>query len=412
MERAYESLLHGSNGIERVETNVLGRVLRVLERDDPVPGSDILLTIDLAVQEAAWESMGDRVGAVVAIDPRDGGVIALVSKPAVDPNRFARGISQAEFEAVLAAPYQPLFNRALTGGYEPGSTLKPFIGLAGLELGVIDRGRRLFSGGEFFLPDYDRPYRDWKDGGHGWVDIRGALEESVNTYFYQVAFDLGIDRMHDYLAQFGFGQRTGIDIPGEAAGLLPSREWKQARYGEPWYPGETVITGIGQGFNVTTPLQLASGLATLVSGGRRQAPHLVYALKHPGSDAVVQPGRAPAGQVPIRDQANWDVVLEGMRRVVNGMRGTARNVALDADYVIAGKTGTAQVYTLGEDRESEETDVREGLRDHALFIAFAPFEDPRIVVAVVVDHGGAGSSVAAPIARATLDAWLGQEQMR
>lgn len=409
IEKSYEAMLHGEVGTERVETNARGRVLQVLERQDPTPGSDLVLSIDVAVQKAAWEAMGDRAGALVAIDPRDGGVIALLSKPAVDPNFFAAGMSQDEFESVLANPGRPLFNRALAGGYEPGSTLKPFIGLAGLELGIVERSHRVYSSGEFYLPDYGRPYRDWKEGGHGWVDMRGALEESVNTYFYELAYGLGIDRMHAYLAQFGFGQRSGIDLPGESAGLLPSRDWKRGQYNEPWYPGETVIAGIGQGFNVTTPLQLASALATLVRGGERLAPRLIYAVKHPGGSAVERQDTRLENRVSVVDERNWALVREGMRRVVNGPRGTARDVALEADYVIAGKTGTSQVYALTEDREYNEEEVAESLRDHALFIAYAPFEAPRIVVAVVVDHGGTGSRVAAPIARAALDAWLQQE---
>ena len=409
IERYYEAALHGTSGIERVETNARGRVLRVLERQDPHAGSDLVLSIDVAVQRAAWETLGDRAGAVVALDPRDGSVIALVSKPAYDPNLFVHGMTNTDYQAIVSSSGQPLFNRALNGGYEPGSTIKPFVGLGGLELGVVQRSDRIFSNGEFYLPDVDRPYRDWKDGGHGWVDIRGALEQSVNSYFYRLAYDLGIDRMHDYLQQFGFGVRTGIDLPGESSGLLPSRDWKMARYGEPWYPGETVIAGIGQGFNVVTPLQLANALVALVNGGHSISPRLIYASKPPdGGQAQRQ--RATLGtEIPVVDQRNWDIVLEGMRRVVNGLRGTARIIALNADYVIAGKTGTAQVFALAENQAYKESEVAEHLRHHALFIAFAPFENPRIVVAVVVDHGGAGSRVAAPIARATLDAWLSQE---
>ncbi|MEJ2534038.1 MAG: penicillin-binding protein 2 [Gammaproteobacteria bacterium] len=409
VERQYEDLLHGDSGIERVEINARGRTLRVLERRDPVPGSDLVLSLDVAVQRAAWDALGDRPGSVVALDPRDGSVIALVSKPAVDPNRFVGSIGAAEYAAILERKDRPLFNRALAGGYEPGSTLKPFVGLAGLELGVIARGHRAFSNGEFYLPDYDRPFRDWKRGGHGWVDLPRALEESVNTYFYDLAVKLGIDRMHDYLAQFGFGSPTGIDLPGERGGLLPSREWKRQRYEQPWYPGETVIAGIGQGFNLVTPLQLASAVAALVNGGRLFEPRVIYALKHADADAAERLEPPLRRQIPVQAEANWDLVLEGMRRVVNGPRGTARDVAVDADYVIAGKTGTAQVYALSDDRDQAPDDVAESLRDHALFIAFAPFDAPTIAVAVVVEHGGAGSRAAAPVARAAIDAWLGQE---
>lgn len=412
IERYYEAQLHGTSGLERVETNARGRVLRTLERQDPVAGSDLVLSIDAEVQQAAWDTIGERAGAVVAIDTTDGSVIAMVSKPAFDANAFVHGISRADYQAILNAPDRPLFNRALAGGYEPGSTLKPFIGLAGLELGVIGLDERVYSNGEYFLEGQERPFRDWKDGGHGWVEIRQALEESVNTYFYTLALKLGIDRIHDYLQQFGFGMPTGIDLPGEGSGLLPSEDWKRRRYGEPWYPGETVITGIGQGFNVVTPLQLANALSTLVNGGRRMAPRLLYAAKPPGG-AQAQRRSAPLElTIPVRDPESWLAIRDGMRRVVNGAHGTARDVALLADYVIAGKTGTAQVFAMARDREYEESEVAEHLRHHALFIAFAPYDQPRIAVAVVVDHAGSGPRDAAPVARAVLDAWLNPELQR
>jgi len=412
IERYYESELHGVSGLEKVETNARGRVLNVLERQNPVAGSDLVLSIDAVVQKAAWDSIGERAGSVVAIDPTDGSVIALVSKPAFDANAFVHGISTTDYQAILHAPDRPLFNRALAGGYEPGSTFKPFIGLAGLELGVIGINDRVFSNGEFLLEGQERPFRDWKAGGHGWVEIRRALEESVNTYFYRLALELGIDRIHDYLQQFGFGLPTGIDLPGESAGLLPSRDWKRGRYGAPWYPGETVITGIGQGFIVVTPLQLANTLSTLVNGGKRMAPRLLYASKQADAGQADRV-RAPLEfEVPVRDPEAWAAIQDGMRRVVNGERGTARVVALDADYVIAGKTGTAQVYGLAQDEKYEESRVAQHLRHHALFIGFAPFDAPRIAVAVVVDHGGSGTRDAAPVARAVMDAWLEQELSR
>ncbi len=409
IEQFQETALHGTSGFERVETNARGRVLRVLEREDAIAGTDLVLSIDVAVQQAAWDALGEQPGSVVAIDPVDGSVIALVSKPAFDPNMFVHGISQKAYNKILNSPGRPLFNRALRGGYEPGSTLKPFVGLAGLELGVVTPETRVFSNGTFYIEGYSRPYRDWKDTGHGWVTIRSALEQSVNTYFYKLAMNLGIDRMHDYLVQFGFGSVTGIDVPGEGRGLLPSREWKRAAHNQPWYPGETVIAGIGQGFNVVTPLQLANAVAALVNGGSRYQPRLLYATKTAG-DERAQRVKAPLTlQIPMQDPQDWQVVLEGMDRVVNGVRGTARAIAVGSRYRIAGKTGTAQVYQLGEGEKYKASEVAENLRDHALFIAFAPVENPRIAIAVVVEHGGSGSRVAAPVARATLDAWLDQE---
>lgn len=409
IEQFQETQLHGTSGFERVETNARGRVVNVLERQDAIAGTDLVLSIDVAVQQAAWDAMGEQPGAVVAIDPLNGSVIAMVSKPAYDPNKFVSGISHQAYNEILNSPGRPLFNRALRGGYEPGSTLKPFIGLAGLELGVVTPATRVFSSGRFYIEGYGRPYHDWKDGGHGWVTMQSALEQSVNTYFYQLAMNLGIDRMHEYLAQFGFGSVTGIDVPGEGKGLLPSRAWKRAARNEPWYPGETIIAGIGQGFNVVTPLQLANAVATLVNGGSRYAPRLLYATKQAG-DARAQRVSAPlALQVPVKDPQNWQVVLEGMERVVNGVRGTARSIAVDSRYRIAGKTGTVQVYRQAAGETYEASEVAQQLRDHALFIAFAPVGSPRIAIAVIVEHGGSGSRVAAPIARAVLDAWLDQE---
>ncbi len=409
IEQFYEKELHGISGLEKVETNVRGRVLRVVERQDAVPGTDMVLSIDVAVQRAAWDALGDRPGSVVAIDPADGSLIALVSKPAYDPNDFVNGISQKGYQAILEAPGRPLFNRALRGGYEPGSTLKPFVGLAGLELGVVTPETRVFSSGKFYIEGYSRPYRDWKNTGHGWVEITSALEQSVNTYFYQLAQDMGIDRMHDYLSQFGFGEPTGIDVPGEGKGILPSRQWKEAVHEQPWYPGETVIAGIGQGFNVVTPLQLANAIAALVNGGVLYTPRLLYAAKPAGEERAIRIRAPVKNQVPVIDQPNWQTILLGMDKVVNGLHGTAKVVAVDAKFRTAGKTGTAQVYKLGADKKYDENELPEHLRDHGLFVAFAPVEDPRIAIAVVVEHGGAGSKAAAPVARATLDAWLEQE---
>lgn len=409
IEQFREEELHGTTGFERVETNASGRVLNVLERKDATPGTDLILSIDVAVQRAAWDALGDRPGSVVAIDPTDGSVIALVSKPAYDPNEFAHGISQKAYSEILDSPDQPLFNRATQGGYEPGSTLKPFVGLAGLELDLVTPQTRVFSTGEFYIEGYNHPYRDWKEQGHGSVDMKSALEQSVNTYFYQLAMDMGIDRMHDYLAQFGFGSVTGIDLRGEGKGLLPSREWKRSVHGEPWYPGETVIAGIGQGFNVVTPLQLANAAATLVNGGTRYAPRLLYAIKPAGTERARRIKAPVALEVPVRNEKDWQTILDGMDRVVNGLYGTARDVAIGAHFRTGGKTGTAQVYRLAEEEEYDEGTVARHLRHHALFLAFAPVRSPRIAIAVVVEHGGAGSTAAAPVARATLDAWLDQE---
>jgi len=412
IEQQYETVLHGGSGLEKVETNVAGRAIDTLERDDPVHGDDLVLSLDIQVQRAAWDALGDRAGAVVAMDPRDGSVLAMVSKPAYDPNLFVHGISSADYQAIVDAPGRALFNRAVQGGYEPGSTLKPFVGLAGLETGVITIGKRVFSNGRYYLSGQERPYRDWRDGGHGWVEIEAALEQSVNTYFYDLALNMGIDRMHDYLQHFGFGSVTGLDLPGESAGVLPSRQWKRGRFGQPWYPGETVIAGIGQGFNVVTPVQLANALVTLANNGKRYEPRLLYASKHAGNEQAVRVEAPVAEQVPIEQMQHWQAIRSGMRRVIHGEQGTARALLPLDGYEMAGKSGTAQVYGLARNEKYREEDVAEHLRHHALFIAFAPFDNPSIVVAAVVEHGGGGSRNAAPVVRAAIDAWLAQEFTR
>ena len=409
IERYYEDSLHGFSGIEKIESNAQGRVLSVLERQDPAHGDDLILALDVQVQQAAWDALGDRAGAVVAMDPNDGSILAMVSKPSFDANLFVHGISGENYRAILNAPNRPLFNRALLGGYEPGSTLKPFVALAGLELEVITPEKQVFSSGNYYMPGRARPFRDWKKGGHGRVDIYDALEQSVNTYFYQLALNMGIDAMHDYLAQFGFGERTGLDLLGENRGILPSRQWKRGQYGLPWYPGETVIAGIGQGFNVVTPVQLATALSALVNGGLRYSPRLLFASKRMGDEQALREEAPLALQIPIREQANWVIVREGMRRVVHGARGTARAIKPKSGFQIAGKSGTAQVVAQAQDSEYDASQTAEHLRHHALFIAYAPFSNPGIVVAIVVEHGGGGSSQAAPVARAVIDAWLKQE---
>ena len=392
VERRWEHILHGRAGLERVETNAQGRVLRVLERTHPEPGADLQLTLDLALQETAVEALGPRAGAVVAIKVETGEVLALVSHPGFDPNLFVHGISQSHYNTLLANPQRPLFNRFLSGGYEPGSTIKPFIAMAGLDVGLITPSTRVFSRGWYQLPGHSRRYRDWRRGGHGWVDLELALAESVNVYFYQLAVDLGIDRISRELALFGFGRTSGLDLPGESNGVLPTRSWKRATFGEAWFPGETVITGIGQGFTVVTPLQLAHATAALAGRGRTARPSLI--------------GPNQPEQMVIHDESDWDAVFRGMAAVVHGQTGTARAVASDLPVRIGGKTGTSQVFgqpdDVDESGQREHDDLPEHLRNHALFIGFAPLEDPRIAISVIVEHGGGGSRVAAPVAASVL----------
>ncbi len=393
LERYYESRLHGTSGYEKVETNVVGRLVDILERQPPVAGENLRLTIDVQLQRHASLALGQLPGAVVALAPQTGEVLALVSNPAFDPNAFINGISQTEYNALLNSPSAPFVNRALRGEYVPGSTLKPFVAMVALDVGVVNSDKQFFSTGEYFLEGSTRAYRDWRRGGHGWVNLQQGLEQSVNTVFYQLALELGIDRMHDGLQQFGFGRATGIDLEGERTGILPSRAWKQARFGEPWYPGETVIAGIGQGSNVSTPLQLAVATARLATRGQGVTPHL-------WSEASAEP-LPPLEFAP----PHWDLVLQGMQDVIHGSRGTASAIA-PTDYLMAGKTGTAQVFSRKEGEEIDTENLAMELQNHALFIAFAPVDAPQIVVVSVVEHGGSGSRAAAPVAVAVIDDWL------
>ena len=406
IEKTYEDILHGTVGYSQVETNAEGRVLRTLVRTPPVPGNNLYLTLDAELQNVADQALGKRAGAVVAIDPDTGGVLAFVSKPAYDPNLFVNGIDSKTYSALRENDKQPLFNRALRGQYPPGSTLKPFVALGGLEEGITSKHAHTYCPGFYQLPGKARKYRDWKRGGHGTVDLTDAIAQSCDVYFYDLAMSMGIDRLHDYLTKFGFGERTGIDISGELPGLMPSRQWKRAARNLPWFPGETLIAGIGQGFVLTTPLQLASATTTLARYGNRKKPHVVASTQIYGDIELTPLPVAPEPDIPIEDRQHWNDVIHGMHEVVQGKRGTARKIGKDAKYQFAGKTGTAQVFGLKEEEKYDAEKLAEKLRDHSLFIAFAPLDKPRIALAVIVEHGGSGSAVAAPIARIILDQYL------
>jgi penicillin-binding protein 2 len=406
IERYYEDLLLGEVGYERVETNAEGRALRVLGRVPSKPGRHLRLSIDARLQRAAVAAFAGRPGAAVAIDPRNGEVLAMVSQPAFDPNLFVNGISRKDYAALIADPRRPLYNRAVLGGYEPGSTIKPFIGLMGLRLGLRTPGDTIWSSGEYRLPGQNAVWRDWKRGGHGEINLREALAQSVNTYFYDLAVDTGIDRLEPEMRAFGFGAPTGLDLTGEPSGVLPSRSWKQKRFGKAWYPGETVIAGIGQGYWVVTPVQLAHALSTLAARGVSHRPHLLMSLQA-GIDADPEPVAILPDRPPIEaTPAQWDAVREGMEAVMHSPTGTARAFGFDAPYRIAGKSGTAQRARRRGNQEYNENTTPEHLRHQALFVAFAPAEAPTIAVALVVEHGSSGSKAAAPVARAILDAYL------
>jgi len=401
VEKFYEDQLHGQVGYEEVETNARGRVLRVLKRTDPIPGKDLTLTLDLDLQEAAEEALAGRRGAIVALQPATGEVLAMVSQPSFNPNLFVTGISFKDYGELRDSIDRPLFNRVLRGLYPPGSTIKPMMAVAGLDAGVITPKTKVFDPGYFQLPNVKHKYRNWNRGGDGSVDLELAIARSNDTYFYYMAHKLGVDRMHDYMTRFGIGQRVSLDMFEEAAGLMPSREWKRARYRQAWYPGETVILGIGQGYMQATPLQLAQATALMATRGKWIRPHLARRIE---GELPVDP--EPLPDIELQDSRYWDYAVNGMEQVMHGRRGTARKVGDTSLYRIAGKSGTAQVVAIRQGERYDSEALAERHRDHALFVAFAPVENPQIAVAVMVENGESGSGVAAPVAKQVMDAWL------
>lgn len=404
LEQHYEFDLHGTSGYEQMEVDAGGRPVRTLTRTAPVSGNNLTLTLDVKLQEIAEQAFGDRKGALVAIEPSSGGILALVSMPNYDPNLFVDGIGFADWDALNNAPDKPMVNRALNGAYPPGSTFKPFMALAALALGkrrpeqlLADPGYFNF-GGHMFMDD--------KKGGHGMVDMYKSIVQSCNTYYYVLANDLGIDNIASFMSQFGFGSRTGVDIDGESEGVLPSQAWKKKRFKKPeqqkWYAGETISVGIGQGYNAYTPIQLAQAMATLANDGTMFRPHLVKYITatQSGSKSYVEP--EPMRKLPLK-QEHIDVVKRAMVGV--NIEGTGARAFKDAGYVSAGKTGTAQVFSL-KGAQYRRDAIKHELRDHSLYIAYAPAERPRIALAVLVENGGFGAQAAAPIARQIFDYYL------
>ncbi|WP_110655905.1 penicillin-binding protein 2 [Salinicola halimionae] len=400
VESTYEDHLHGKAGLRKVETNARGRVLRELDRDPSVPGKDIELTIDSRLQHMAYDLLDGRRGAIVAIQPKTGDILAMVSAPGFDINKFVTGISYKDYRALQDNLDLPLYNRAVRGQYPPGSTIKPFEALGALQNRVVKPNDIIYDPGYFQLPNDTRRYHNWLRWGHGRVDLERALEVSNNTYFYTMAYRLGIDRLSTIMHQFGFGEITSLDVQGASPGLMPSREWKRDKYNQVWYPGETLSAGIGQGYFMATPLQLAAATATLANHGHWVRPHLA---KRVGDEAIEPPfaGTKPDVQV---DQARWwQDVYRGMEAVLHGSEGTARKVGAGMQYEMAAKTGTAQVFSLGQNQKYDADELTERLRDHALFIGFAPVEDPQIAIAVIVENAGGGVS---GLGRELTDAWL------
>ena len=403
-ERSHEDVLRGRAGYQQVETNAEGRPLRILSRTPPVPGKNIYLSIDIRLQAVAEKILENYNGAIVAIDPRNGEVLALASQPIYDPNPFVNGIDFASYRLLNTSKDRPLLNRALRGVYPPGSTIKPLMALAGLEYGVVNRYSGIFCPGFYRLPGVSRQFRDWKRGGHGSVSMDRAIAQSCDVYFYDLALNLGIDRIHEFLDKFSMGRPTGIDLPGEKGGLLPSQAWKNKVHKQAWFGGDTLSAGIGQGFFLATPLQLAHAAAVISQRGDHFQPRVLHATEDPGTrvKTLEEPRRLPP--VTVKNPRFWDTVITGMIHVVEG--GTAHRIGIGAKYRIAGKTGTAQVFTLGQGEKYDARRLAKHLQDHALFIAFAPVENPRIAVAVIAEHGGGGSATAAPLARRVMDAYL------
>ncbi len=404
LEQSYESDLHGTTGIEQVEVDAGGRAVRMLSHTAPVSGNTLVLSMDARLQEIAEQSFGNYRGALVAIDPNNGEVLAFVSKPGYDPNPFIDGIDPQSWDELNNSPDVPLNNRALRGQYPPGSTIKPFMALAGLNFNTRKPEQTISDPGVYYLPGSSRQYRDWKAGGHGSVNMFKAIQMSCDIYFYGLATELGIDNIFDYLSRFGFGKKTGIDLEGESSGLLPSQEWKMKRYQQIWYPGDTVSVGIGQGYSLVTPLQLAFATATLANNGVAFKPHLVKEVQSPRSNENRLIAREPLHDLNIGPK-DLDLVRRAMMAVTQP-GGTAVYASLGTPYHIAGKTGTAQVIAMKQGEKYDEKAVDERHRDHAWFIAFAPAEEPRIALAVLAENGGHGGSTAAPIARKVMDYYL------
>ncbi len=404
LEQYYEDILHGRSGFEQMETDSAGRAVRVLSQTPPVAGHDLILNLDLELQRVAEHVFGDYRGGLVAIDPNTGGVLAMVSKPGFDPNMFVDGIDPATWKELNESPDTPMVNRPLRGIYPPGSTIKPFLALAALDLGLRKPGDAIADPGYYSLPGSRHRYRDWKKEGHGVVDLHKSVVQSCDTYYYQLAVDMGVERMHDFLARFGLGAKTGVDLKNESSGLLPSKAWKQKRWKQPWYLGETVIAGIGQGYHLTTPMQLAAATAMLANGGTFYRPRLVRAVR----DSETRGERIIPPEAAWKTTFNPEHLAQIRAAMVDVLKpgGTAVVAGAGAPYAIAGKTGTAQVVGIKQGAKYDEKRVAERHRDHALFVAFAPAEAPRIAVAVMVENGGHGGSTAAPMARAVFDYYL------
>lgn len=401
IEKYYEDILHGKVGYQMVETDVSGRTLRIINKVNPHSGAKLYLSIDARLQEAAYNALKDKRGAVVVINSRNGEVLAMVSSPSFDPNIFVSGVSKADYKVLSNALQRPLFNRAVRGVYPPASTIKPFVGLAGLDKGFITTTTEIYDPGKYKLPTSSHVYRDWKKTGHGVINFKRAITVSCDTFFYQLGNKMGISNIEDMLVKFGLGQLTHVDLHEEANGVIPSARWKRQTKGVSWYPGDTLISAIGQGFMLATPLQMANATASLSQHGQRFRPHLL--IKTVNSDTNEMEEYKPFEEYPVslRDEANWDVVIDAMHSVLTSNEGTGYRFGRNPPYPVAGKTGTAQVYSGRQYEKAKYEDIPEHLRDNSLFIAFTPVEKPEIAIAVVVEN----DTIASTVARKVLDTY-------
>ena len=405
IEKQYEKLLHGQSGIKQIERNVAGRIVDTKIITPSIAGQDIYLNIDIDLQLKAESLLGDSRGVIALINVKDGSILSLVSTPSYNPNWFVNGISVERYNELSSNEDLPLFDRSIKGLYPPGSTIKPMVALAGLELNNITIKDSTFCPGYYKLNNYSRKFNDWKRTGHGKVDVIEAIAQSCDVFFYDLAFNMGIDQIHDSLSYFQFGKKTGIDLPGELGGILPSREWKKINKDEPWYRGETLITGIGQGFMTTSPLQLALATAAIANKGQLLIPQVMMHSQSKNGD-LFEEQNLKSNQIPIKDINNWELIIEAMKQTVYGKFGTAKRLNNKLKYSLAGKTGTAQVFGLDPEEEYIAENIEEKLRDHALFTGFAPIEDPQVAIAIIVENAGSGSSKAAPLARELLDEYF------
>ncbi|GBU09127.1 penicillin-binding protein 2 [Gammaproteobacteria bacterium] len=406
VEASFEDLLRGKMGFEKVETNRDGRIVRKINRTDPIPGQHLYLSLDIRLQAYAEKILGNYKGSIVALDPKTGEVLAFVSKPMFDPNLFVNGISTQAYKALDSNPSFPFLNRVMRGRYPPGSAIKPQIGIAGLELGTITRSKTTFCPGYYSAPNSAHKFRDWKKSGHGFVNLSKAIQVSCDVFFYDLALNTGIEPLTDFLKKFALGEPTGIDLSGEFSGIAPTPSYKKRTSKQPWYPGDTITAGIGQSFWLVTPLQVAQATAIISMKGHAFKPRMLYATRDPGLASIKLTPANPTEPIILKDPRNWDYMIASMVSVVHSPAGTARRLAAGINYQIAGKTGTAQVRSIAQGRTYDASRLAKKHHDHAWFTGFAPANNPKIAIAVIVENGGSGSGVAGPIAKNIMNAWI------